>query len=456
MNPTLSGDTADIYFDINTLQSASSQPTRVNEVLVKVDKSTDVNAVAAAIKKELPGATVLTSKQLASQVNGSLSNAKKLASDFVVIGGIIVLGAALLVAILLTLSSIAKRVREIGTLRAIGWSRGRVVRQILAEMLGIGLVGAVLGVALGLGLVGLVNALRAHLHLHGDGRGGRGLVGQRTRPFDGCDRVAHPDGRPERVDLGAHGGLRRIDRHRGRLGRRPGRRMAGGAAFPDRRTAGPRMTTPEGPQGPAAAENASEQGGSMDDPTASAPVTLDAAPLYELQRVERTYLKGVNAVAALRGVDLTITSGEFICLEGPSGSGKSTLLQLLGALDTPTGGTVRMDGQELGSAGDDVLTGIRSKRIGFVFQQFNLIPTLSASENVALAMAPHHASKSEREQRAAELLDARGARAPPRAPAVEAVRRRATACGHRPGAGQPARGDRGRRAHRQSRLGERW
>jgi putative ABC transport system ATP-binding protein len=142
----------------------------------------------------------------------------------------------------------------------------------------------------------------------------------------------------------------------------------------------------------------------MDDPTATTPVTLDAAPLYELQRVERTYLKGVNAVAALRGVDLTITSGEFICLEGPSGSGKSTLLQLLGALDTPTGGTVRMDGQELGTAGDDVLTGIRSKRIGFVFQQFNLIPTLSASENVALAMAPHHASKSEREQRAAELL----------------------------------------------------
>jgi len=158
VNPTLTGDTSDIYFDINTLQSASSQPGRVNEVLVKVNKSSNVDAVAAAIKKELPGATVLTSKQLAGQVNGSLANAKKLASDLGVALGIIILIAALLIAALLTLSSIAKRVREIGTLRAIGWSRGRVVNQILAEMLGIGLVGAAVGVVVGLGVCALVNA----------------------------------------------------------------------------------------------------------------------------------------------------------------------------------------------------------------------------------------------------------------------------------------------------------
>ncbi len=158
VNPTLTGDTSDIYFDINTLQSASSQPGRVNEVLVKVNKSSNVDAVAAAIKKELPGATVLTSKQLAGQVNGSLANAKKLASDLGVALGVIILIAALLIAALLTLSNIAKRVREIGTLRAIGWSRGRVVSQILAEMLGIGLVGAAVGVVVGLGVCGLVDA----------------------------------------------------------------------------------------------------------------------------------------------------------------------------------------------------------------------------------------------------------------------------------------------------------
>ena len=149
VNPTLTGDVSDIYFDLKTMQTASSQPGRINEVLVKVAKSTDVNSVAAAIKKELPGATILTSKQLAGQVNGSLSNAKKLASDLGVALGIIILIAALLIAALLTLSSIAKRVREIGTLRAIGWSRGRVVSQILAEMLGIGVVGAAIGVVRG-------------------------------------------------------------------------------------------------------------------------------------------------------------------------------------------------------------------------------------------------------------------------------------------------------------------
>ncbi|HUY21130.1 MAG TPA: ABC transporter permease [Acidimicrobiales bacterium] len=158
VNPTLTGDVSDIYFDLATLQSSSSQASRINEVLVKVAKSSDVDGVATAIKKELPGATVLTSKQLAGQVTGSLSNAKKLASDLGVALGIIILAAALLIAALLTLSSVAKRVREIGTLRAVGWSRGRVVSQILAEMLGIGVVGAALGVLVGLGVCAAVNA----------------------------------------------------------------------------------------------------------------------------------------------------------------------------------------------------------------------------------------------------------------------------------------------------------
>jgi ABC-type antimicrobial peptide transport system permease subunit len=159
VNPTLTGDTSDIYFDLPTLQSSSSQPGRIDEILVKVANSSDVTAVATTIKKELPGATVLTSKQLAGQVNGSLSDAKKLAGDLGVALGVIILIAALLIAALLTLSSVAKRVREIGTLRAIGWSRGRVVNQILAEMFGIGVLGAVIGVGVGLGICALVDAV---------------------------------------------------------------------------------------------------------------------------------------------------------------------------------------------------------------------------------------------------------------------------------------------------------
>ena len=142
-------------------------------------------------------------------------------------------------------------------------------------------------------------------------------------------------------------------------------------------------------------------GDTMTEPAATG---VEAFPLYRLRGVQRHYLKGPAAVAALRGVDLEVARGEFLCIEGPSGSGKSTLLQLLGALDTPSAGTVQLDGDELGSASDDVLTKIRSNRIGFVFQQFNLIPTLSAAENVALAMVPRQTGRDERAERAAELL----------------------------------------------------
>jgi ABC-type lipoprotein release transport system permease subunit len=158
VNPTLTGDTSDIYFDLPTLQQLASNVGRVNEVLVSVKKSNEVNAVAAAIHKELPGAQVLTSKQLANQVTGSLSNAHTLATHLGVVGAIIVLLAAFLIAALLTLSSVAKRVREIGTLRAIGWSRRRVVRQIVAETLGIGILGGILGVGLGLGVSAAIGA----------------------------------------------------------------------------------------------------------------------------------------------------------------------------------------------------------------------------------------------------------------------------------------------------------
>ena len=159
VNPTLTGDTSDIYFDLTTLQTLASNSSRVNEVLVKVTKSSDVAAVAAAIHKELPGAQILTSKSLANSVTGSLSNAHTLATHLGGALAVIVLLAAFLIAALLTLSSIAKRVREIGTLRAIGWSRGRVVRQIVGETVGIGILGGILGVAVGVAVCAVIGAV---------------------------------------------------------------------------------------------------------------------------------------------------------------------------------------------------------------------------------------------------------------------------------------------------------
>jgi ABC-type lipoprotein release transport system permease subunit len=159
VNPTLTGDTSDIYFDLSTLQTLGSNTSRVNEVLVKVAKSSDVNTVAAAIHKELPGAQILTDKELSGQVTGSLSNAHTLATHLGGALAVIVLLAAFLIAALLTLSSIAKRVREIGTLRAIGWSRGRVVRQIVGETVGIGILGGILGVGLGVAVCAVIGAV---------------------------------------------------------------------------------------------------------------------------------------------------------------------------------------------------------------------------------------------------------------------------------------------------------
>ena len=149
VSPTLAGNVSDLYLDLSTIQKLSSQNARINEILVSVNNSSNVSAVAEAIKQRLPGAQVITAKSLADQVTGSLSVAQQLTSTLGIAIGIIVLLAAFLIAILLTLSNVSKRVREIGTLRAIGWSRLMVIKQLFAETLVIGLIGGIIGIGLG-------------------------------------------------------------------------------------------------------------------------------------------------------------------------------------------------------------------------------------------------------------------------------------------------------------------
>ncbi|MCI2957474.1 ABC transporter ATP-binding protein [Agromyces atrinae] len=126
--------------------------------------------------------------------------------------------------------------------------------------------------------------------------------------------------------------------------------------------------------------------------------------MYTLEKTTKTYRKQNRTVTALKSVDLHIGSGEFVAIQGPTGGGKSTLLQMLGALDRPTSGRITLGDSEISHAKSGRLTEIRAKEIGFVFQSFNLIPTLSAQENVEAALEPLGVSADARRQRAAEAL----------------------------------------------------
>jgi putative ABC transport system ATP-binding protein len=134
----------------------------------------------------------------------------------------------------------------------------------------------------------------------------------------------------------------------------------------------------------------------------------EITPSYELADASRSYGRDSTLVLALEGLNLTIKRGEFVAVFGPSGSGKTTLLQLLGALDRPSGGSIRFEGQPLERLGDSALAALRLRAMGFVFQQFNLIPTLTAAENVEAALAPLAMSRAERKEAADQHLEAVG------------------------------------------------
>lgn len=129
-----------------------------------------------------------------------------------------------------------------------------------------------------------------------------------------------------------------------------------------------------------------------------------AQPIIDIKGITRDFPLGDEIIHVLKGIDLTINKGEYVALMGPSGSGKSTLMNLLGCLDTPTSGTYILNGKVVSQMHDDELAEIRNKEIGFVFQTFNLMPRTTALDNVALPMVYAGFSKSERNERATEVL----------------------------------------------------
>jgi putative ABC transport system ATP-binding protein len=132
--------------------------------------------------------------------------------------------------------------------------------------------------------------------------------------------------------------------------------------------------------------------------------TVNGGPIVELREVTKTYRQGDSEVHALRELSLTVQNGEFTALCGPSGSGKTTVLNLVGALDEPTSGTIRLEGHDLGGLGRRALSRMRRDRIGFVFQAYNLIPVLSAYENAESVLALQGVDPDERRRRVMDLL----------------------------------------------------
>ena len=127
--------------------------------------------------------------------------------------------------------------------------------------------------------------------------------------------------------------------------------------------------------------------------------------VIELAEVGKVYRSGSLEVIALEDVTLSIGAGEFVAIAGPSGSGKSTLMHILGCLDVPSSGTYRLAGEDVGTMHEDDLAEVRNERIGFVFQQFNLLPSLSALRNVELPLAYSGVSRAERRRRALDALE---------------------------------------------------
>jgi len=127
--------------------------------------------------------------------------------------------------------------------------------------------------------------------------------------------------------------------------------------------------------------------------------------IIEMERIRKVYDTGKVQVEALKGIDLAVEAGEFVAIVGPSGSGKSTLMNLIGCLDTPSDGRYRLAGEDVSKLGKDDLADVRNRRVGFVFQGFNLLPQISAFENVEMPLVFGGVAPKERRRRVGELME---------------------------------------------------
>ena len=177
VNPPLGGQSADVYLPLAQLQTLASETGLANVLLVRAADSSKVGAVEAEIKRALPQAQVASSKQVAAKISGSLVDASNLSHDLGLVLSIVAAAAAFLLAALLAVSSVGKRVRELGTLKALGWTQRRVVRQVAGESLVQGVLGGLFGIALGIVIAVAIDAFGPQLSAHATTAGGLSIPG---------------------------------------------------------------------------------------------------------------------------------------------------------------------------------------------------------------------------------------------------------------------------------------
>ena len=293
----LGGQSSDVYVKLSQLQAVADRTGRVNTVYVRAESSDDVAAVADRIEQTLDGASVTTAGDLADRVSGTLVDAKNLAGSLGTALMIVGLLSAFLIASLLTLSSVTKRVRELGTLKALGWSQGLVVRQVTGESLIQGLLGGAVGVLLGVAGALAISAfgptLEATVSAVAEqgprfGPFGQGAV-EATATEVALDAPVSATMVLWAVGLALLGGL-----------------VAGAVGKPACFTTPPRRRSPT---------HRLTQG-------AMNMTSIETSAVYELRNVSRTYTLGGVDVRAVREIDLTLTAGESVAIVGPSGSGQ--------------------------------------------------------------------------------------------------------------------------------------
>ena len=394
--PPVGGQAADVYLDLPVLQRLADRKDRVNLLLIRARHASDVTRLASRSSASRRDRRLLVgrSRQHRRRLAGRRRRAARTGSGCCWRSSR--WSAAVGVAALLVLAGVAKRTRELGSLRALGWTRTRVVALVLGESAAVGILGAVLGIALGFGAAALVAELVPPLEASVPSKISLGsLLGGGTGP---APRARDPAARAGRRIAARAGGRARARRC---AARRSGRRRARRAAAAGRGAAEARLmsrTYSSPPPKTLGPEYRRSEGVSEAVPT-------DGRAIYARRRDALVPLGRPAGRGARRRRPRASTPASTSPSPARAARARRRCCSSSARSTSPTTGSLHFDGRDLGALRERELTGLRLRGVGFVFQQFNLVPTLTARGNVEAALDPLRLRRAERRRRAHERLD---------------------------------------------------